>query len=209
VPDVNQPSSFGIDWGNWVLVNLLKDVDRGAYFSFSDTIQQNPPLAQLMQLGDLLGGYLSAGILVVLALALFLAQRRFRAASIALIAFLAGMLIIELIRHTLSAPRPADAQKLVDAEEMLRTFPAQKVFDIELAAILLVYATWAVLPGRTMRLLLTAIATLLVLWVAMSQLMLGLHFVTDVLAGLVGGLGLALAAGRLLSFSARQTTAPA
>ena len=182
-----------------MLLELLKSVDDGTYYSLDHATRQFDSLANLMRLGDWLGSYVAVGILLLLTLILFILQARFRAAQLTLAASLVGVAIVEALRAILPAQRPAVASSSVDAAEMLCSFPSGKVFMFTLVAVLLLFAAWGVLHRAPARLLLTTTMVVLILWIAMSQLMLGLHFVTDVAAGLFGGLALALLAGRFLT----------
>jgi membrane-associated phospholipid phosphatase len=184
-----------------VLVELLKSIDDAAYYSLNHLTQQLKWLANVMRLGDSLGSYLAIGIVILLALVLCLLQTRFRAAQVTLAAFLLGVVIVETVRFLVPAHRPAVAAGSVDAAEMLRSFPANKVFLFTLAASLLLLAARGIVERKTVQAVLTLLVIVLVLWVAMSQLMLGLHFVMDVAAGLFGGLALTLLASRFIPAS--------
>jgi undecaprenyl-diphosphatase len=187
-----------------VLVEFLKSVDDGAYYSLDHTARQIGRIEQAMRLGDSLGTYLGVAAVLLFALILLAVQRRWRAALGVLVAFVFGVALVETMRTLLPAPRPLVARRSVDAAEMMRSFPSSKVFLFTLAAVFLLFALWPISTRKSARALLTPGVVVLILWVAMSQLMLGLHFVTDVSAGLFGGIALALLASRFFPPTPRE-----
>jgi hypothetical protein len=181
-----------------MLVNLLQGMDNGGYYFFRHKAQHYPDLVPVMQVGDAVGSLVLIVVLAVLAVLLFLARGQARAAGVSAAFFVLGVVLVEAVRHLLPGRRPEDAQNYLDAEEMLHGFPARSVFLFTVAGILFLYAIGPALTGRLQRGLMTACVVVLVLWVCMSQLFLGLQFVTDVMAGLAGGVALGLLAGRFL-----------
>jgi membrane-associated phospholipid phosphatase len=179
-----------------MLVELFRSMDYGGYYFLRHLAGQNPQILPAFVLGDRLGSVLVVALTIVVAVILLARQGRNQTAQVALGAFALGVILVEILRNVVAAHRPPDAQDLVDADEMLRSFPAREVFTFTLAGVLLVFSAWGSLHKTTLRLLLTTAVVVLVLWVAMSQLVLGLHFVTDVMAGLAGGVALALLASR-------------
>ncbi len=179
-----------------MVVDLLKSMDYGGYYFFDWAAIHNPVLADIMLPARWVGSY-GAGVVSLLAVVCLVAQRRIPAALISFGALAAGILGVEILRYAVAAHRPANAQHLVNAAEMMRSFPAREVFAFSLAGTLLILAAWPSLPNTALRVLLTAGIVALMFWVALSQLVLGLSFVTDVMGGLAGGLAVALLARRL------------
>jgi membrane-associated phospholipid phosphatase len=173
-------------------------MDYGGYYFFDFAATQHPWLAEVMLPARWVGTY-GVGIVFALAMIFLVIERRLPAALIGIGALAVGVLCVDMLRDTIAAQRPANAQKLVDADEMLRSFPAREVFAFTLAGTLLLVATWTVLPNTALRLLLMTGVVALILWVALGQLVLGLSYVTDVMAGLAGGLALALLASRFFA----------
>jgi undecaprenyl-diphosphatase len=178
-----------------MLVDLLKSMDYGGYYFFDWAATHNPWLANIMLPARWIGSY-GVGVVFMLVVICFVSQRRIPAALVSFGVLAGGVLGVEILRYAVAAHRPANAQKLVDAAEMLRSFPAREVFAFTLVGTLLLIAAWATLPNTALRMLLSVGVIALMLWVALSQLVLGLSFVTDVMAGLAGGLALALLASR-------------
>jgi undecaprenyl-diphosphatase len=88
--------------------------------------------------------------------------------------------------------RPPDAQNLVGPQGMASSFPARPVFLGTLAWTLFVLAVLPGLPSRLARFLVILGGVLLVIWIILAQLYFGLYYLSDILAGMAGGGGLAL-----------------
>jgi membrane-associated phospholipid phosphatase len=181
-----------------MFVDTLKEVDDGGYHFFYQITQQVPAVVPVMRMGDWLGTYLAACVLLLLVIVLFLRGQRNGAAFVSLAVFLLGVFFVEVVCRLVEAPRPSNAETQVDAMEMTRSFPARGVLMFAMTAVLLHVAIWTSGKRLALQLLLTAAVPLLVSWVAVSQLALGLHFVTDVVGGLAGGAALGLLATRFL-----------
>ena len=134
--------------------------------------------------------------ILLLVVVVFLVRGRTRSAQVSLAALVIGLILVETMRHTVGARRPGNAETFLAPEEMTRSFPARSVLLFTLAGVLLIFAAWGALSSTWMRLMVTVVMVVVVLGVALSQLMLQLHFVTDVVGGLFGGLTLALLASR-------------
>jgi membrane-associated phospholipid phosphatase len=180
-----------------VLAELLKSIDMGAYYSFTEMTGESAFLAQMFTIGDWLGSYIGIGVAAMLAVGFLVLQQRLWAATLTVASIALAILAAESMRRILPAHRPANAVRLVATEEMVRSFPSREVLTFTLAASWLLFAGWMYLRRAAARAALLAVITVLILWVAMSQLMLGVHFVTDVAAGLFAGIALALLASRL------------
>lgn len=184
-----------------MITELLRSIDKGAYYAFSEAVKGSPELVQPLHIGE----WALALLIAVLACVLLLTHGRARAAALVAVAMLIGTVGVEAIRYTVPVHRPDNAARVVDSAEMARSFPAGEVFTFTLAGTLLIYAAWTSLHGWLARVALTAVVVVLILGVAMSELLLVLHFVTDVAAGLFGGLALALVVTRLIAtLPARQ-----
>ncbi len=179
-----------------MLVEFLKSVDYGGYYFFRHLIQQVPELVAPMQLGGDLGSAIPVFAVVILAVLIFARQRRFRAAQASLIGFALAAAFVGLVSYLVAARRPEDAQDVVGAAGMASSFPASSVFLFTYAGTHLIMAAWGANRPARLRLLAAGTIGVLVLWVAISPLALGLHFVTDVIGGLTGGLACALLASR-------------
>jgi membrane-associated phospholipid phosphatase len=189
---------FGIRAGSEenVLVELLRSIDKGAYYSFNDLVQKFATLRAFAQLGDLIGSYLGVGVLAILTLMLLLLQGRLRAVVVVLVVAAVGAASVEALRALIPAARPDAVAGAITSDELVRSFPSREVFSFTLVAALFLATAWVSLARSKTRWLLAGVVTIVILWVAISQLLLDLHFVSDVAAGLFGGLALALLAHR-------------
>jgi undecaprenyl-diphosphatase len=183
-------------------MDSLKSIDYGGYYFFRHKAQHFDELVPVMQAGDFLGGYLALAALLVLAAVILLARGKPRSALFVLIFCTLAAAAVEAQRRFMASKRPDDARNLVSLEEMTRSFPAAGVLLLTLVCVVLLAAAWDSLDGRILRLAATVGVVLLVLWLAVSELFLGLHFVSDVVAGLAGGTALGLLCSR---FFARET----
>ena len=175
-------------------MELFKGMDWGAYYAFRYEANRLPSLTELMEAGNWLGTYLAVAILLVAALILAPQPGRRRMAFVVVVTFLVGCLLVEGVNAATQRPRPADAENVVGAEAMFSSFPARAVFLAAFAWLMLAQALERRCHGKGMRAAVYGIAILGMVFVCISQLWFGLHWVTDVLAGLAGGVGLGLIA---------------
>lgn len=178
-----------------MVVHLLQSIDKGAYYAFSEMLHGTPEFRLPLQTVEWAGALLMAAIACVL----LFTQGCARAAALVAAAFFVGAVGVAALQHLLAIPRPENAARMVGATDMLHGFPAGEVFAFTLAGTLLVYAVWRSQLQWFLRLALVIGVIALILGLAMSQIMLVLHFVTDVAAGLFGGLALALLVTRLVA----------
>jgi undecaprenyl-diphosphatase len=152
----------------------------------------------VMEVVNQVAGYdATAMALALVAAVILMARGRGRAGILTLAVAGLGYFAVTMMQGAIARERPPDARNLVSADEMLHSFPARNVFLFTLAIALLMFALWDITPGRLLRGVLVVVSTGLVVLLCLSQFYLGLHFVTDVVAGLVGGLLLALLARSL------------
>ena len=178
-----------------MLRELLPSIDNGAYYAFSEAFHGTPELLQLLRV-IIWGGSL---LMVTTACILLLTHGRARAVAPATATFVIGVVAVLAVQYLLPIRRPDNAARMIVGTPVLHSFPAGDVFAFTLAGVLLIAAAWTSLHRRLPRLLLALVAILLILGVALSQIMLGLHYVTDVAAGLFGGLALGLLVSRMIA----------
>jgi membrane-associated phospholipid phosphatase len=179
-----------------VVSDFLKSIDKGAYYAFSEAVNgatgEPQDVVQLLESGTWVGSYYGAVLLLALACILLLAQRRARAMLFTVAAIVIAAAGVEVMRIAVPIHRPENAARILSGSEMQHSFPASEVFAFTLAGAIFLYAALGSLRGRAARIGVSTVVAVLVLWVAMSELLLVLHFVTDVAAGLFGGLAVAL-----------------
>lgn len=137
-------------------------------------------------------------ILIVAALAVLAARKKWRAATELALAFGLARIASVALKHALAVPRPAGA--LFDASGF--SFPSGHAAVAAALAILLYAVAQTHLCSRGARFLVDFLLLLAIFLVAASRLWFGVHALPDVLAGTVLGAlaGLAaLAVGRFLA----------
>jgi undecaprenyl-diphosphatase len=163
----------------------FKAVDTGANYFFRNLAEHHRGLEARVQAVDLGSGYVAAAVLLLLAVIVFCLRGHYRTAAVAVAVSAAAVLVVEGLRRLIARPRPDAAQDYLGAEE-LGSYPAQGVFLFTMTLLLL---TFALASGarRWVRVVLSFSAALLIVAASLMQFFLGLHFVTDVLGGLLGG----------------------
>ena len=155
-------------------------------------VSRHPTEVTVWKVVSDIGGPLTWRVLaVVAAIALWLRRRRrdavIVAAAMVAAAVLSGVVKTVVDRHRPVVPTPVDHVGGA-------SFPSGHALTSFTALGLLVLLTWPYVARRT-RIALTALAALLVAAIGFSRLILGVHYLTDVVGGwLIGALLLAAAA---------------
>jgi undecaprenyl-diphosphatase len=193
-------------------MDALETLDQAVFRCFQD--HQMPALdAVMVNLTDLGNHYLVTGVAVLAAL-VFLALRRPRAALLVVVAGLSCWAFVETVKRTVKRPRPVGIHRLEPSllsriltpgsqratgdlppampSEKSYSFPSGHTFSS--AA---VYLTVALLAARRLRrpwprVVLVVGTALLVFAIGVTRLYVGAHYLSDVVAGWAGGLGVAL-----------------
>jgi membrane-associated phospholipid phosphatase len=171
----------------------FRPVDWGAYYLFDFVAQKHPGLVSLAQIYDALSGYVACTLLMAVLAWLLWRRGQTKAALVNLAVFAVAVAVVEIVRWAVGRTRPDEAERMVGPEGMLGSYPARHVFLFTMAMLLVAFAEGARLSARR-RLAFGIFVALMIVCVCGSQLLLRLHFVTDVVAGLFGGAGCALAA---------------
>jgi undecaprenyl-diphosphatase len=174
------------------VMDLFEGLDWGTYYFFRFQANHAPDwVNRLMGIGDLMGSYVAAAVLLTLAVAATPPRWRRRMAFAVVAGFLFGGLLIEGVKLATWRVRPPDAQNVFGTAEMSPSFPSRAVFLAAFAWMMLGFALERRIAPQP-RVAVYVVAALGIVFVCVSELWLGLHFVTDVLAGMAGGIGLAL-----------------
>jgi hypothetical protein len=169
-------------------MEIIRSLNWGTFYFFNFQNNSLPELRPLFQWGDLVGSYPVMVCLLLITVAMALLTGRSRLAGTIFLLGLLAVAMAEGLRFTLPSPGPAQP-----LEEVARSFPARPVFYAFFVFLNLALVLECLVPGRKFLLLIFNVLALeLALWVTVSQLFLGLHFLTDVFAGMSGGIGLAL-----------------
>ena len=194
------------------MLDKITSLDHGTHAHFHFMIRQHPELVPPMQLANQLGGYVGSCAVLALAILVWLARGQARAALITLLGFLGSFGLIEAIRAFVKRERPDDAAdtlartvdplgQLLGLDPRVGGFPAPGVFLFTLALLLLLFALLPLATTKTTRTLLAVPAVLLILWMTMGQLMLSMHYLTDIVPALVASICVAFV---LRSFTLAQ-----
>jgi undecaprenyl-diphosphatase len=173
------------------LFDKIKGIDAGTYYFFDFVGKQYRDILPVMELANSLAGYVGSVVLLVLAVIVFVVRGRKSLGVVSLIVFAIAAAGGEGLRHLIARRRPDDAQDMLGAANMIGSYPAVGVLLFTLALILLTVALTIGAP-RLRRVLLSVLAALIIVLVCLSQFFLRLHFMTDVVAGLMGGSACAL-----------------
>jgi undecaprenyl-diphosphatase len=176
------------------VIDLLDGIDWGTYYTFQFYTERMPGLHNLMIWGDWLGSYVAVAILLALSVIISPSSGRVRTTVVIAIAFAIGSGLVVGVKHATHRMRPPDAQKLLDQAELSRGFPSGTVLLGTFGSLLLAVGCERRIQRAAWRLAPYTVASVVIVFICVSQLWLGLNFVTDVLAGLAGGIALALTA---------------
>lgn len=123
-------------------------------------------------------------VLLILLLVLFGWQRRWGAASALLLTTVGAQLLNNVLKDLFQRTRPAPVIGLIPAQAF--SFPSGHAMVSMAFYTFLAYLSWRVLRGWQ-RTALTGGLLLLVLLIGLSRLYLGVHYLTDVVAGYLAG----------------------
>ena len=178
--------------GNMVLrlasANAVSNMDMSILNLMKE--MRNAPADELMITLTMLGDGLVMTVLAVTIVVWLLWRRSYRAAIAAAVAFTAGKIFVPVLKYGIQRPRPI---ALYDGAELF-SFPSGHA---TMAA--LIFGILAVLVSHSMgrwgRALVYAICGILVVAIAYSRVYLGVHWLSDVLGGLLFGTIMAAAFG--------------
>ncbi|MGH7720321.1 MAG: phosphatase PAP2 family protein [Gemmatimonadaceae bacterium] len=178
-------------FGTWAFVQLADTVTEGETQAFDEAVLTwmsqhriewiERSLLEITALGD---GVVVMVIAAVAALFLFITKHRY-SAFLLLFATAGGLVLNAVLKQSFARPRPSVFERL--DQVYTTSFPSGHAMT---AAI--VYATVAYLAARLetrrwMRFVTMGVALLLIALICLSRLYLGVHYPSDVLAGLVIG----------------------
>lgn len=180
-------------------MDAIDTIDWGAYAHFTFIAAKYPESIRFLQSFYFTITYVVLAALGAIVLLLFALQKRLRDALVASLAVLFAMGIIEFCRLMIPRRRPPDAQELVGVHDMLGSYPAMSVFLFMLLVILIGFALWPWLRSGVSRTIFVVVAAALTVAVAMLQFILAIHFVSDVVGGIVGAAIVGFVVAKLLA----------
>jgi undecaprenyl-diphosphatase len=166
-------------------------IDHGAAERLSRVAAGHPALVDVLKIISLLGKPLWLGIAIAVGAAYAAWHGRRRLALYLVVTAIGGGLVDSAIKLLVNRPRPEIDDRLVHA--FGKSFPSGHAMSstVTYGALLLVF-----LPAlsRRARIAACTATVVLLLLIGMSRLLLGVHFISDVIAGWVLGLAWLMAA---------------
>jgi undecaprenyl-diphosphatase len=145
---------------------------------------QSPGLNHLAFFFSLLGSEVLAGLMVVLMI-VFGWQRRWGAVVGLLVTVVGAQMLNNVLKDWFHRTRPAPVEGLIPAQAF--SFPSGHAMVAAAFYLFVGYLAWQLLRGRT-RVICAALLVLIALLIGLSRLYLGVHYLTDVVAGYIAGI---------------------
>ena len=145
---------------------------------------QSPELNHVAFFFSLLGSELLAVLLVVL-LVVFGWQRRWGAVAALLVTVVGAQMLNNVLKDWFHRTRPAPVEGLIPAQAF--SFPSGHAMVAAAFYLFVGYLAWRILKGRV-RIVCAAFLVLIALLIGLSRLYLGVHYLTDVVAGYIAGI---------------------
>lgn len=175
----------------------LRQVDTGARDGLHTLVERHPALVTVAQLISLAGSFW-VYLTVFTALAGWLTlRRRQRLAAYCVVTLIGSALLNAVVKTAVHRARPVLADPVAHANGL--SFPSGHAQSAFVAYSVLLLVAFPAL-SRVGRCLLTGVAVVMVLAVGLSRVVLGVHYVSDVLAGYA--LGAVWVATMTVAFSA-------
>lgn len=160
---------------------------------FNDAVHVHPALVAGLRAVTLLGGTLVLTVVATAATAFVLTRGRRRLATFLAVTTLGGWLLGSVVKLAVARPRPVVDHEVATA--FGKSFPSGHAMSSTVVYGAVLVALLPLVRSRARRRATVAAAVVLVLAVGSSRLLLGVHFLSDVLGGYV--LGLAWLAGSI------------
>ena len=179
-------------------MEVIEAIDIGAYRHFHHQLGKQPELQPIMEIGYYLSNYIAVGILFSLVALLFLLQGRRQSARVTAISLAFALTLLFAVRFLVRRMRPPDGENWLGPNDMEGSYPSGGVFLFMLAMIFLGFAIWNWARRPWQRGLYVLTATLLTVWVCLSQLFLSVHYVTDIIGAMAAATFVGWVASRFL-----------
>lgn len=163
----------------------LLAADRTVARELHEAVRDHRSVRLFLEVITTLGTFAGLGLAVVVAAVVLVRARRWRLLRFVLVTTIGGWLLNNAVKLAVARPRPTFDDPIFHARGL--SFPSGHAMNsvVVLGALLLVFLP-AVAPRR--RTPVFAAGVLLVLLIGFSRLALGVHYLTDVVAGMVLGL---------------------
>jgi undecaprenyl-diphosphatase len=170
--------------------HFLKELDEAALNWFRNL--RSPRLDVFMADVTALGGNDVLTLIVVFTLGLLLALRRYLTAGFVLFSVVGGAILVTALKEFFARPRP-DSGIPVIALPQSPSFPSGHSMVSAVVYLTLALLVAGRLQGRRVRAYLIGSSLFLTFLIGVSRIYLGVHYLTDVVAGWFGGMAWALA----------------
>lgn len=144
---------------------------------------QSPELDRLAYVVSALGAEILAVLMVVI-LILFGWQRRWGAVVSLLVVVVGAQMLNNVLKDWFHRTRPAPLEGLIPAQAF--SFPSGHAMVAASFYLFVGYLAWQILTGRT-RIVCAGFLVMVALLIGLSRLYLGVHYLTDVVAGYIAG----------------------
>jgi len=171
---------------------IRANLDEGTYAFFHNLARQNDALVDAAARLSFLGSYWFASAVMLITAFLLVRQARPRTALVFLAFFVVAAAAGEGIAYATARPRPGQSRDSAAAAPLSSSFPSRAVLISTYAWLAFAMAMGSL--GRWRGIAAFAAAALFIAVVCLTRLILSAHYLTDILAGLAGGGGLALLA---------------
>ena len=176
----------------WLFVELASHVQSGATQSFDDNVMRWMGIHRiewiersLMEITALGTGLVLMMIVIIASLFLVATQHRF-SAFLLLVASAGGLILNTMLKSTFDRPRPRLFEWLTNPSGS--SFPSGHAMGSAIVYFTVAYLIARLEKRRWMRAITITVSLLLVLLISVSRLYLGVHYPSDVIAGMVIGL---------------------
>lgn len=159
------------------------DDAAAAFFGF----HASKPVVEFMKPAYYISSYVGVAAIVVVVVMVLLAQRRVRPAVVVAAAFGLAVAAIELTRWAVPRARPQDAVAFLGPDARYGSYPAAGVLLFIFCVFVLGHAVRNQLSTPWSRAGFVAVAAMMAVWVCMSQFFLGIHYLSDIIGGIAGG----------------------
>ena len=194
----------------WAFAEIAGHVQEGATQRFDEAAllwlaQHRSPLLDraLLELTALGTGLVVMTVVVVAATFLWLTRHRW-SAGLLLLATAGGLVLNNVLKLGFGRPRPSVVTWLGDPSSS--SFPSGHAMSAAIVYGTVAYLAARLQKRRVARLLTALVAVLMIVGIALTRLYLGVHYPSDVLAGIVVGLAWAAFCMAMLEMMQRLAT---
>lgn len=162
--------------------DTIVEVDREIAESLHQ--QVTPPQAQLYRFISLFGSQVVFAVAVLLEV-YFVLKRQWRTAIVWGIALGGGQILNGLLKAAFDRPRPIYAEQFV--QEINTSFPSGHAMLSMIFYGMIAYLAMRSVPNLRARIFIAFAAVMIVVLISISRMYLGVHYLSDVTAGILAG----------------------